>query len=144
LRNLSGITVLSPLVIAIVLGMAFHDTVDKPGTFKPGVVFSIRRVLRFAIVLLGLLVQLVAVGIVGLAIIAVALAETFVFAVWLGGRLGIDRKLAELIGLGTSICGASAVIATNTVTRASDEDAAGAHGLGARLFQRKAPADRRR
>jgi uncharacterized integral membrane protein (TIGR00698 family) len=86
-----------------------------------------RRILRFAIILLGLqlsLAQVVTVGIAGLAIIAVTLASTFVFTVWLGRQLGINRKLAELIGAGTSICGASAVIATNTVTRASDEDVA--------------------
>jgi len=40
LRNLLGITALSPLIIAIVLGMTFHNTVGTPGTFKPGVVFS--------------------------------------------------------------------------------------------------------
>jgi uncharacterized integral membrane protein (TIGR00698 family) len=127
LRNLSGITVLSSLIIAIVLGMALHNTVGTPSTFKPGVVFSMRRILRFAIVLLGLqlsLAQVATVGIVGLAIIAVTLAATFAFTAWLGRRVGIDRKLAELIGAGTSICGASAVIATNTVTRASDEDVA--------------------
>ena len=43
---------------------------------------------------------------------------------WLGRRLGVDRKLAELIAAGTSICGASAVIAANTVTEGSDEDVA--------------------
>jgi len=127
LRNLTGIAALSPLIIAIVLGMAFHNTVGTPPALKPGVVFSMRRVLRFAIILLGLqlsLSQVAAVGIVGIAIIVVSLVGTFLFSVWLGRRLGIDRKLAELIAAGTSICGASAVIATNTVTRASDEDVA--------------------
>jgi len=124
LRNLTGIAALSPLIIAIVLGMAFHNTVGTPPALKPGVVFSMRRVLRFAIILLGLqlsLSQVAAVGIVGIAIIVVSLVGTFLFSVWLGRRLGIDRKLAELIAAGTSICGASAVIATNTVTRASDD-----------------------
>src|SRR6516165_2451693 len=127
LRNLLGITALSPLIIAIVLGMAFRNTMGIPGAFKPGVVFSTRRILRFAIVLLGLqlsFAQLVKVGTVGLAVIAVTLACTFMFTVWLGHRLGIDRKLAQLIAAGTSICGASAIIATNTVTGASDEDVA--------------------
>jgi len=80
-----------------------------------------RWILRFAIVLLGLqrsFAQLVKVGTVGRAIIAVTLAATFVFTMW----LGLDRKLTQLIASGTSIYGASAVIATNTVTRASDED----------------------
>jgi uncharacterized integral membrane protein (TIGR00698 family) len=44
--------------------------------------------------------------------------------VQLGRLIGVERKLAELIAAGTSICGASAVIATNTVTRAADEDVA--------------------
>ena len=127
LRNLSGITALSPLIIAIVLGMVFHNTVGTPAAFKPGVTFSMRRILRFAIILLGLqlsLSQVVSVGMAGITIIALALVGTFVFTVWLGNRFGIDPKLAQLIAAGTSICGASAVIATNTVTRASDEDVA--------------------
>jgi uncharacterized integral membrane protein (TIGR00698 family) len=127
LRNLSGITALSPLIVAIALGMVFHNTVGTPGVFRPGVRFSMRRILRFAIVLLGLqlsLSQVVSVGIVGVMIIALTLVGTFVFTVWLGNRFGIDHKLAQLIAAGTSICGASAVIATNTVTRASDEDVA--------------------
>jgi hypothetical protein len=96
-----------------------------PGTFKPGVIFSMRRILRFAVVLLGLqlsFAQLVKFGTVGLAIIAVTVAATFVFTMRLGRWLGIDRKLTQLIASGTSISGASAVIAANTVTRASDED----------------------
>ena len=83
-----------------------------------------RRILRFAIVLLGLqlsFAQLVKVSTVGLAIIAVTLAAAFVFTMRLGRWLGIDRKLTQLIASGTSLCGASAAIATNTVTR-SDED----------------------
>jgi uncharacterized integral membrane protein (TIGR00698 family) len=127
LRNLSGITALSPLIVAIVLGIAFHNTVGTPAAYKPGVVFSLRRVLRFAIILLGLqlsLSQVVEVGGAGLGIIAATLTATFLFTVWLGRRLGVDRKLAQLIAAGTSICGASAVVATNTVTRASDEDVA--------------------
>jgi len=127
LRSVSGITALSPLIIAIVLGLAFRNTVGTPAAFKPGVVFSMRRVLRFAIILLGLqlsLSQVVEVGTAGLGIIAATLAGTLMFTVWLGRRLGVDRKLTELIAAGTSICGASAIVATNTVTRASDEDVA--------------------
>jgi uncharacterized integral membrane protein (TIGR00698 family) len=127
IRNLLGITVLSPLIIAIVLGMTFRNTVGTPAAFKSGVNFSMRRILRFAIVLLGLqlsLSQVVGVGIVGITIIVLTLVGTFVFTVWLGNRFGIDHKLAQLIAAGTSICGASAIIATNTVTRASDEDVA--------------------
>jgi uncharacterized integral membrane protein (TIGR00698 family) len=127
IRNLSGITALSPLIVAIVLGIAFHNTVGTQAVFKSGVTFSMRRILRFAIVLLGLqlsLSQVISVGAVGFTIISFTLVGTFFFTIWLGHCVGVDHKLAQLIAAGTSICGASAVIATNTVTRASDEDVA--------------------
>jgi uncharacterized integral membrane protein (TIGR00698 family) len=126
-RNLAGLTALSPLIIAIVLGMTFSNTVGTPTVFKPGVTFSMRRILRFAIVLLGLqlsLSQVASVGVVGFTIISLTLVGTFFFTVWFGRCVGVDHKLVQLIAAGTSICGASAVIATNTVTRASDEDVA--------------------
>ncbi len=127
LRHLPGLSSFSPMIIAIVLGIAFHNLLGTPTTARPGVAFSMRKVLRFAIILLGLQLtasQVAEVGITGVAIIAATLVVTFAFTVWLGRLIGVDQKLAELIAAGTSICGASAVIATNTVTKAPDEDVA--------------------
>lgn len=127
LRHLPGLGSFSPMIIAIVLGIAFHNLAGTPDQAKPGVAFSMRKVLRFAIILLGLQLtasQVAEVGITGVAIIAATLVATFTFTVWLGRLIGVEQKLAELIAAGTSICGASAVIATNTVTKASDEDVA--------------------
>ncbi|WP_409977688.1 MULTISPECIES: YeiH family protein [unclassified Bradyrhizobium] len=127
LRQLPGLAVFSPMILAIVAGMAFHNLIGTPHRAKAGVTFSLRRVLRLAIVLLGLQLtaeQVVEVGARGLLVIALSLTGTFLFTVWMGRLLGVERKLTELIAAGTSICGASAVIATNTVTRAPDEDVA--------------------
>jgi len=127
LRLLPGVAIFSPMILAIVLGMVLHNSVGTPVAAKAGVMFCLRRVLRFAIILLGLQLtaaQVVEVGGKGIAVIAATLVCTFVFTVWLGRRIGVDRKLSELIAAGTSICGASAVIATNTVTGAHDEDVA--------------------
>ncbi|NPU67961.1 YeiH family putative sulfate export transporter [Bradyrhizobium sp. 83012] len=127
LRLLPGLGMFSPMILAIVAGMALHNVVGTPTRAKPGVAFAMRRVLRFAIILLGMQLtaaQIVEVGARGLFVIALSLTGTFLFTVWIGRLLGVDRKLAELIAAGTSICGASAVIATNTVTRAHDEDVA--------------------
>jgi len=127
LRLLPGVGVFSPMILAILIGIAFHNLVGTPALAKPGVTFSLRRVLRFAIVLLGLQLtaaQVVEVGATGVAIIVTTLVATFMATTWAGHLLGVDRKLAQLIAAGTSICGASAVIATNTVTDAPDEDVA--------------------
>jgi uncharacterized integral membrane protein (TIGR00698 family) len=127
LRELPGMTTFSPLILAILIGTAFHNLVGTPATAKPGVAFSMRRLLRFGIILLGFQLtvsQIIEVGQRGFLIIASTLAATFLFTVWMGTVLGVDRKLAQLIAAGTSICGASAVIATNTVTNGDDEDVA--------------------
>jgi uncharacterized integral membrane protein (TIGR00698 family) len=127
IRYLPGLATFSPLILAIVIGIAFHNLVGTPSAAKAGVVFSMRRLLRIAIILLGLqltITQVIEVGGRGIGIIAATLVATFAFTVWMGRLLGVERKLAQLIAAGTSICGASAVIATNTVTNASDEDVA--------------------
>lgn len=127
LREWPGMTAFSPLILAILIGTAFHNLVGTPATAKPGVAFSMRTLLRFGIILLGFQLtvsQIVEVGQRGFLIIAATLAATFLFTVWMGRVLGVERKLAQLIAAGTSICGASAVIATNTVTNGDDEDVA--------------------
>ncbi|WP_037447679.1 YeiH family protein [Skermanella stibiiresistens] len=127
LRELPGLGHFSPMILAILIGIGFHNLVGTPAAARAGVVFSMRTLLRFAIVLLGLQLtaaQVAEVGATGVAVIVATLGATFLFTTWLGRRLGVDRGLTELIAAGTSICGASAVVATNTVTRAPDEDVA--------------------
>ncbi|ALN71225.1 YeiH family protein [Aureimonas sp. AU20] len=118
---------LSPLVVAMIIGIGLRNLVGPIAGSADGVAFSMRRILRFAIVLLGLQLTVAQIGDLGfgaLALIVASLVSTF-FAVRFAGRLlGVDRGLAELIAAGTAICGASAVIATNTVTQARDEDVA--------------------
>jgi uncharacterized integral membrane protein (TIGR00698 family) len=127
LRSLSGMAALSPMILSILLGIMVQNLVGTPRWAKAGVVFSIKKLLRLAIILLGFQVtaqQIASVGLTGLAIIVTVLVSTFIATKYLGRLLGVDRRLAELIAAGTSICGASAVLATNTVTEAPDEDVA--------------------
>jgi uncharacterized integral membrane protein (TIGR00698 family) len=127
LHDLPGLALFSPMILAIFVGIACHNLVGTPSFAAPGVKFSLRRILRFAIILLGLQLtaqQVAAVGVTGGMIVVSTLIATFLFTSWAGRLIGVDRKLSQLIAAGTSICGASAVIATNTVTGASDEDVA--------------------
>jgi uncharacterized integral membrane protein (TIGR00698 family) len=127
LHDLPALGRISALMLAIVLGMTIRNTVGVPSTMQEGIRFSMRRLLRLAIMLLGFQIsmsQLWQVGGLGFLIVVATLVCTFFFTVWLGRRLGVCPKLTELIAAGTSICGASAVVATNTVTEGSDEDVA--------------------
>ncbi|MCP3879713.1 MAG: putative sulfate exporter family transporter, partial [Sulfitobacter sp.] len=127
LRYLPGVGMLSPLILAILLGMALRNTLGTPEVAKTGLAISMRPVLRAGIILMGLqltLGQVAAVGWVGVAVIALSLVLTFGFTAGRGRVLGVDVKLTQSIAAGTSSCGASAVIATNTVARGRDEDVA--------------------
>ena len=127
LRQLPGLGNFSPMILAILLGISFHNLIGTPARVRPGVTFAMRRILRLAIVLLGLQLtvqEIVQVGAIGVTVIAASLVATFTATKWFGRLLGVEPKLAELIAGGTSICGASAVIAVNTVTQAHDEDVA--------------------
>ena len=126
-RAATGWQWLSPLILSIMIGMAIGNVIQLPATSSQGIAFAMRRLLRTGIVLLGLQVtlgQIMSLGIGGLAAVTVTLAVTFV-AIRLAGRvIGVDPALTDLIAAGTSVCGASAVIAANTVTRGRDEQVA--------------------
>jgi len=127
LRAVLGIGAISPLILSLLLGMAVNNLIGTPQGVVDGVKFGVRRVLRAGIVLLGLqltLSQLVAIGGAGGIVILFTLAATFGFTVWLGRLLKVDTGLTKLIAAGSSICGASAVVAANTVVGSDDEDVA--------------------
>ena len=125
--GLPGVADLSPLMLAILIGMGVRNFLGRPEAAKSGLAFALRAPLRLGIVLLGLQVtlgEILGIGWAGLALLAFALASTFVVTLWAGARMGVDPGLAQLLAAGTGICGASAIVATNTVTRASDESVA--------------------
>ena len=127
LHAIPAVSGISALMLAIFLGMAIRNTTGVPAAMQDGIRFSMRRLLRLAIMLLGFQLsmhQIWQVGGLGFLIVLATLVCTFFFTVWLGRRLGVNPKLTELIAAGTSICGASAVVATNTVTEGTDEDMA--------------------
>jgi uncharacterized integral membrane protein (TIGR00698 family) len=57
-----------------------------------------------------------------LGVIVASVVCTFVFCSWVGSLLGVDSALTRLIGAGAAICGISAIVATNTVVEAPEED----------------------
>lgn len=127
LRLVPGVATLSPMILAVLLGAVLHNFVGAPPATHEGAAFSLRRILRFSIVLLGLQItarQAADLGPGALATIVTALVATLGFTIVLGRALGVPRGLALLIGVGTSICGASAVLAAKAATNGDDEDAA--------------------
>lgn len=127
LSSLPALARVSPLIIGTIIGMLIGNLAGLPPWAKPGLVFAMRRLLRLGIVLLGLkltLMQVVSIGVSGLALILWGVVATGLFTIWLGRRMGVEGSLAELIAAGTAICGASAVVAANEISRGSEEDVA--------------------
>jgi len=117
---------LSALTLAIALGMVAGNTVfaSVAGHAGAGVDFARSTLLRAGIVLYGFRISLHDIGAVGwpgLLIAAAMVALTFGVAVHVGTRwLGLDRQTAALIGAGSAICGAAAVMATQPVVRGEE------------------------
>lgn len=115
---------LSTLTLAIVIGMVLGNTAYPrfEAQYEDGIGFSKHWLLRAGIVLYGLRLtpqDLLQVGVQGVLIDAAVIASTFALAMLLGRRwLGLDRETTVLIGAGSSICGAAAVLATQSVVRA--------------------------
>ncbi|MTD26483.1 YeiH family putative sulfate export transporter [Erwinia sorbitola] len=117
---------LGSLTLAIIGGILVGNTVYS--RLSPhcdsGVLLAKQRLLRAGIVLYGFrltLQQLTDVGLSGVIIDAMTLTTTFICACWLGQRvLGLDRDTSWLIGAGSSICGAAAVLATEPVIKADN------------------------
>jgi uncharacterized integral membrane protein (TIGR00698 family) len=108
-------------VIAIVLGISVRARMGLPATYAPGVRVASKRLLQVAIVLLGAGLSLAQVWQTGRSSLLVMLGTLVVgvgVMLALGRALGIDRTLTRLIGVGTGICGASAIGALAPVVEA--------------------------
>jgi len=114
---------LSALTLAIVFGMVAGNTFFPriAPQMSGGVDFSKSTLLRTGIILFGLRItfqEITAVGWAGVLIDALIVVLTFVIAVQLGTRaFGLDRQTSMLIGAGSALCGAAAVMATEPVVR---------------------------
>ncbi|WP_045855889.1 YeiH family protein [Raoultella terrigena] len=114
----------SALTLAILFGMVVGNTL-YPKIWQPcdgGVIFAKQHLLRLGIILYGFrltFAQIADVGVSGIAIDVLTLTSTFFIACILGQKIfGLDKHTSWLIGAGSSICGAAAILATEPVVKA--------------------------
>lgn len=121
---------LSALTLAILSGMVLGNTIYPRISARShaGVTFAKGELLRLGIILFGFKLtfqDIAAVGVSGIVIDVCVLTSTFCLAFWLGRRkLGLDEQSVILIGAGSSICGAAAILATERVIKAQPEKVA--------------------
>lgn len=121
---------LSPLVIGIVLGIFYANTLHNqlPSAWETGITFSAKKILRFAIVFYGFRItfqQIAEVGMEGFLVSLIMLSTTFILGTWLGHKIfGMDKDTSILTASGASVCGAAAVLATEPVLKAEEHKTA--------------------
>jgi uncharacterized integral membrane protein (TIGR00698 family) len=116
---------ISGIMMAILIGLAIGNLVKLPDALKPGIAFSVKRVLRIGIVLLGLRLSIVEVGAIGLKalpVVLVTIPAAIIIVTYLGRRLGLPDRLVSLIAVGTSICGNTAIVAVSPTIGAKEEE----------------------
>ena len=125
LRQVSGHALLSPMLVSVVVGVLLRLALGANSLPRAGLAIASRPVLRAGIVLLGLqvtLAEIAALGGAAFAVAALSLVATYLTVVLAGRLLGVPRSLTQLIAAGTAVCGASAVVAANSVARGSDAE----------------------
>lgn len=126
LESLLPIHLIGASVIALFIGMGIN-ALWSTKALSPGLKFTSKKVLKFAIILLGASLSIdtiLNVGKFSLAVMCFTLLTCFGGGYFVGRALGLDWKLSNLISAGTGICGGSAIAAIAPVIDADDSDIA--------------------
>lgn len=125
-----SLEVIGAPVFAIIIGMIITLIVPSLSggeTFQSGIKFTSKKILQWAVIILGFSLNLGTIAKVGtqsLPVIICTISISLITAFILMKLLKIDSKVATLIGVGSSICGGSAIAATAPVIEADDEEVA--------------------
>lgn len=127
LEDLLPIHLIGASVIALLMGMLIHHFYQPKSLILPGLKFTSKRLLKFAIILLGASLSIgtvLHVGRISLTVMIFTLLTCFGGGYFVGRALGLNWKLSNLISAGTGICGGSAIAAISPVIDAKDSDIA--------------------
>lgn len=124
-------TPLSPILVAILLGLAIRNTIGLPSVYEAGLQLALKKILRIGVALLGIHLSFLAAGAIGLVaipIVVVCIVSALVFVTGVNRALGLPGRLGTLIAVGTAICGNTAIVAIAPVIGAKDDEVSYAVG----------------
>ena len=127
IESLMPIHLIGGAVIAMFLGMVLNHFIGGNKLISSGVKFTSKKLLKFAIILLGLslnITTILTVGRMSLTVMIFTLLTCFGGGFFVGKALGLNWKLSNLISAGTGICGGSAIAAIAPTIDADDNDVA--------------------
>ncbi|HEY4552676.1 MAG TPA: putative sulfate exporter family transporter [Bacillaceae bacterium] len=132
LAKAPGFQLVGQLASAIVIAIVFRQIFGYPEALKSGITFSSKKLLRVAIILYGLKLNIGTVLDEGLGLLAFdagVIVFTILLTVWLGKRFKANPAMSLLLGVGTGVCGAAAIAAVAPIIKSKDEDTAISVGI---------------
>lgn len=114
-------------VFSIIIGIAVGNSLTLSDGTKPGIAFCSKKLLQTAIIVMGASLSLVQVWNTGrdsASVMLVSLFTALIGAYLIGRKMGVSRNLTSLIGVGTAICGGSAIAAIAPIISADDDEIA--------------------
>ena len=118
---------LSGVLVAILIGIIVRNTIGVAERFKVGIQFTITKILRFGIILVGIklsVFDVLKLGAWGIPIVVAAIATGLIFITWFNRLLKLPERLGTLIAAGTGICGVTAIVSTAPAIRADEKEVA--------------------
>lgn len=115
------------LTIGIILGIIITNTIGYGENLEAGITYSLKKILKWGIVLLGVKLNFNAVIELGpmiLILVIIIIVSALILSHLIGKYFSLNNKLSTLLGVGSSICGASAIVAMGPVIDADEEDTA--------------------
>ena len=134
LSDLIGVTLMgfekspiSAVMICLILGLVIRNVFKLPTALNVGFKFSVKKLLRLGIILLGIRLSIFSVfelGLIGIPIVLICIVSALIITTFLNKKLDQPKRLGTLIAVGTAICGVSAIVATSPVIDAKEEETA--------------------
>ncbi len=127
LSKITGFNLIGPLACSIIIAVIYRQVWSYPETIRKGIEFSSKKLLRLAIILYGLKLNIdvlinqgMPLLLRGLFTIILAILVTMVIAKWLKA----DFSLSFILAIGTGVCGAAAIAAVSPILKTKEEDTA--------------------
>jgi uncharacterized integral membrane protein (TIGR00698 family) len=122
---INGHPTFEPVMLAILLGLIIGNVIPVTKQFQPGIKFSVKKLLPLGIILLGARLdfkEILQLGFVGIAMSCFEVVLALVLMLFLTRWFKLSGKLGTLLGIGTAICGGTAIVAAAPVIVAEESD----------------------
>lgn len=119
--------IIGGIIFSIILGIIISNTIKLPDQYQPGIKFASKKILQYAIIVMGFTLNLrvvVEMGLSSLPITLTTITAALLTSLWLGKVMNIGENIRTLIGVGTAICGGSAIAAASPIVDAKEDEIA--------------------